>query len=403
MLEPNSWTNAFRPRAISRRDFLSLAASAAAGLLTGCNPATQPPPTQTSAPTTAPTDTPIPTATATPLATDTPEPVPTETEEPAPSGVEGPTATPEIVTEIRRPEIISFYPDAPSKVVHTHHADVWKDGELTLGAIRQMLDASITELTGLGDAREAWAALFAPDERVAIKVNAFRNSIIWTHVPLVMAVVESLQEAGVPAEQIVIFDYYTSELEEAGFPVNEDGPGVRCYGTDSACTEGWKANNTNVKLSNILLGYDALINMPILKSHMIAGLSFALKNHFGTVSRPDSLHMNIGQTTAALNALPPIKDRTRLIVGDVLTACLRYSNSFPYWDSDFIGDSILVSFDPVAHDTVGLQLFGQLLADDGGDPSAATRWMTSTLVSGAELGLGTDDLENIDLVEVNLG
>jgi hypothetical protein len=398
MLEPNSRTNAFRPRAISRRDFLSLAASAAAaGLLTGCNPATQPPPTQTSAPTTAPTDTAIP------LATDTPEPVPSITEGPVPTATKEPTATPEIVTEFRRPEIISFYPDAPSKVVHTHHAGVWKDDELAPGAIRQMLDASITGLTGLGDARAAWAALFAPDERIAIKVNAFRNSIIWTHVPLVMAVVESLQEAGVPAEQIVIFDYYTNELEEAGFPVNKDGPGVRCYGTDSACTEGWKANNTNVKLSNILLGCDALINMPILKSHMIAGLSFALKNHFGTVSRPDSLHMNIGQTTAALNALPPIKDRTRLIVGDVLTACLRYSNSFPYWDSDFTGDSILVSFDPVAHDTVGLQLFGQLLTDDGGDPSAAIRWMTSTLVSGAELGLGTDDPENIDLVEVNLG
>jgi hypothetical protein len=389
----NSQVDALRLRVVSRRGFLRLAAATAAGLLAGCCPVSRLSPTQTSVPTTVSTDIPVPTAT--PSVIDTPEPIPTE--------AGPPTATPLIITDIRRPEIISFYPDVPSKIVHTHHAGVWKDGELVPETICQMLDTSIAELTGLGDAREAWATMFAPEERIAIKVNAFRNSIIWTHVPLVMAVAESLQEAGVPAEQIVIFDYYTGELERAGFPINKDGPGVRCYGTDSACTEGWRANNINVKLSNVLLSCDALINMPILKSHMLTGVSFALKNHFGTVGRPESLHMNIGRTTADLNALPPIKDRTRLIIGDVLAACLRFTGSLPYWEADYVGDSILVSFDPVAHDAVGLQLFSQLLADDGGDPSAATRLMAVTLAKGAELGLGTDDPERMDLVEVNLG
>ncbi|MCP4594343.1 MAG: DUF362 domain-containing protein [bacterium] len=266
-----------------------------------------------------------------------------------------------------------------------------------------MLDATITQLTGLDDVTAAWAALFSPSERVAIKVNAFRNSLIWTHVPLVMAVTERLQEAGVPAEQIVIFDYYTSELETAGYPVNEDGPGVRCYGDDYRYTDGWEVAGRNIQLSDILLGCDALINMPVLKAHMIAGVSFAMKNHYGSIRNPAGLHPNIGPVMAELNALPPIKERTRLVIGDVLTASLTTRNSFPYWESDWTGDSILMSFDPVAHDTVGLETLIQLKTDDGGNPTAMMNMAVPCMESGAEVGLGTNDPNNIDLVEGHLG
>jgi hypothetical protein len=315
-----------------------------------------------------------------------------------------------------RENVLKFHPDAPSKVAHTHHAGVWTgaptDGSLADSSeennllatetLREMLDASITELTGLDEARDAWAVLFSPDERVAIKVNTFRNSLIWTHVPLVTAVTDSLQDAGIPAEQIVIFDYYTRELEKAGFAINEDGPGVRCYGTESNYTQEGTVKGRDIKLSDILLACDALINMPVLKSHMISGVSFAMKNHYGSISSPSLLHSDIGNAMAELNALSPIKDRTRLIVGDALTACLKYLGSYPYWSSDWTGDSILLSFDPVAIDTVALQMLEQLLTDEGGDPSSLLAMATPCLESGAELGLGTNDPANIDFVEVRL-
>ncbi len=365
---------------ISRRDFLTLAA--ATGLLAGCSNPTQQPD-------------------ATPVPAVTEEPIPEPTDEPTTEPTVEAAAEP--VAATGRSEIIKFHPDAPSKVVHTHHSGVWDGETLSPDAIRQMLDASITELTGLDDVASAWAALFDPGERVAIKVNAFRNSLIWTHVPLVMAVTERLQEAGVPAEQIVIFDYYTSELETAGYPVNPDGPGVRCYGDDGNYTGGQEVAGRDIQLSDILLGCDALINIPVLKSHMIAGVSFAMKNHYGSFSNPASLHRNIGQRMAELNALPPIKERTRLIIGDMLSACINYRNSYPYWDSDWTGDSILMSFDPVAHDTVGLETLIQLKTGDGGNPTSITNMATPCMESGAEWGLGTNDPDNIDLVEVHLG
>ncbi len=318
---------------------------------------------------------------------------------------------------VSREDVLKFHPDAPSKIVHTHHAGVWTgtptDGSLADSAeennllvpeaLREMLDASITELTGLKKARDAWAVLFSPDERVAIKVNTFRNSLIWTHVPLVTAVTDSLQEAGVPAEQIVIFDYYTSELEKAGFAVNEDGPGVRCYGTESNYTQEGTVKGRNIELSDILLECDALINMPVLKSHMLSGLSFAMKNHYGSISGPSLLHSNIGNAMAELNALSPIKDRTRLIVGDALTACLKYRGAYPYWSSDWTGDSILMSFDPVAIDTMALQMLERLLTDQGGNPAYILAMATPCLEGGAGLGLGTNDPTNIDFKEINLG
>jgi uncharacterized protein (DUF362 family) len=319
---------------------------------------------------------------------------------------------------VSREDVLKFHPDAPSKVVQTHHASVWagtptelsnsaeENALLAPEPLREMLDASITELTGLKQARDAWAVLFSPEERIAIKVNAFRNSLIWTHVPLVTAVTDSLQDAGIPAEQIVIFDYYTSELEKAGFAVNEDGSGVRCYGTESDYTQEGTVKGMDIELSDILLECDALINMPVLKSHMISGISFAMKNHYGSISRPSLLHSNIGNAMAELNALSPIKDRTRLIVGDALTACLKYGGSYPYWSSDWTGDSILMSFDPVAIDTVALQMLERLLTDEGGSPASLLALMemaTPCLEGGAEFGLGTNDPASMDLVEVNLG
>jgi hypothetical protein len=300
--------------------------------------------------------------------------------------------------------VIQIYPDVSSKVVHAHHAGVWDGESLVPGALRQMLDASITDLTGLNDAREAWAALFRPDERIAIKVNAFRNSIIWTHAPLVQAVTDSLQDAGIPAEQIVIFDYYTSELEEAGYQVNVDGPGVRCYGTDNDYSSGWQIVGARVNLSDVLLSCNALINMPVLKSHMLSGMTFALKNHYGTIRSPGSFHGGrIKDGMGELNMLPPIKDRTRLVIGDVLTACLRYGGSWPYWKPDWTGDSILMSFDPLAHDAVGFDMLKRLLAEDGVNTSRHVNMATPWLESAAEMGLGTNDLQQIDLKEMELG
>jgi len=282
------------------------------------------------------------------------------------------------------------------KVVHTRHAGVWDGNNLQPNAIRQMLDASITRLIGIDDARAAWSALFAPGDRIALKVNSIAGASYWTHVPLVMAVAESLQDAGVPAEQIVIFDRLSRELQGAGYTLNTDGPGVRCYGTDGAYTAGWALLDRDIAISDVLLSCDALINIPLLKTHGTSGISFALKNHYGTFDRPGQYHGNIEQALGALNALDAIRDRTRLTIGDALSICTHN------WNNAVTGDSILMSFDPVAHDAIGMELFANARAATGANAAAAAQKVAAWLEHAASLGLGEHALDAIDTVEVNL-
>ena len=222
---------------------------------------------------------------------------------------------------------------------------------------------------------------------------------MWTHVPLALAVAECLQDAGVPAEQVVIFDRHGVELRGAGYPINRSGPGVRCMGTDYKYTGGWKMMDDDIKFSDILLNADALINIPVLKQHDLAGITFALKNHYGTFDGPEKFHtgQRIRRAPAELNALPPIKERARLTVGDVLAVA---SGS---WRSVMAGDSILMSFDPVAHDAAGLKLYSDMMASQGSNSTAALKLAAPWLKNAAALGLGTTDPAHIELMEVSLG
>ena len=313
------------------------------------------------------------------------------------------TTTPE--QKIRQPEVIKFYPNRSSTVVQARHSGVWNDQELAPGALRQILDASIVRLTGLKDAAKAWAALFSPADKIAIKVNTIRNSLFWTHVPLVMVVVESLTEAGIPAEQIVIYDRTVDELTGAGYSINESGPGVRCRATGSNYSEGWKVAGVDVGISNVLLDCTALINMPILKSHSLCGVTFAMKNHYGTFDHPENFHSPnlMMPAIAELNALAPIKDRQRLIIGDALLSTLNEAVSWPYWRDSVIGDSIFMSFDPVACDTVGLQHWCQLKEKAGENTKAPLALAKRWLQVGADLGVGTNDMSKIDWAVLSLG
>ena len=324
----------------------------------------------------------------------------------APSPTLAPIATSQAETAakaIRRPAIIKIYPASPSTVVRVRHAGVWSGKQLNPKSIREMLDASITKLTGLEDAKSAWQALFAPNEEIAIKVNAFSHSLIWTHAPLVEAITQSLIDAGIPADNMLVYDYGTSELEAAGFQVNEKGPGIRCYGLgmDSAHDE-LLSEGVSVSLTNILKKADAVINVPILKTHSLAGISFALKNHYGSVLTPAALH-RVDRMLPALNALPDIKDKTRLVIGDILEACLMYSGGFPFWKSDYVGDTILMSFDPVAHDVVGMEIFKQLKADRGESTDAQQGLSAGWLAQCGKAGLGANEIQNIKLEEIKLG
>jgi hypothetical protein len=160
--------------------------------------------------------------------------------------------------------------------------------------------------------------------------------------------------------------------------------------------------DSRIRLSDILLECDSLINVPILTGITFfgAGISFALKNHFGTFDRPRDFH---GEKFVAgvteLNNLPDIKDRTRLIVGDILTSKSYRSSHERYV---IAGNKILTSFDPVALDSVGAQIAEAAYAAEGKEDAVVIKQAMPWLRRASEMGLGTAASENIDLVEIDL-
>jgi hypothetical protein len=315
-----------------------------------------------------------------------------------PATVSAPTATPAepapIVSVPARQDLLAHYPHAAqSAVALVEHTAVWDGDEIQVPIVLRMLDAALVELTGIDDAALAWRALFDAGERVGIKVNTISR---YTTTPQVAyAVAQRLQEAGLGAEQIVVFDRTDWELQGQGFTLNPDGPGVRCRGA-----KGWEAptdvSGRTQRLHDVLVACDALINVPALKEHSISGFTSSMKNHYGSVDNPGALHGNACDPyIAALNAVPQIQSKTRLIVGDWIRTC-------PYdWNQMTRESKIAMSFDPVAHDIVGRQLLLDRREADG-RPAGYIAGKSHYVDAAIEMGLGADE-PHIALRELRLG
>jgi hypothetical protein len=306
--------------------------------------------------------------------------------------VAAPTPTP-LVTAPARDDLIAHYPQAGQSVVSVvRHDGVWDGDKIQSQVVLHMLDAAIVQLTGLGDALTAWRVLFDPGEVIGIKVNTISQ---YTTTPEVAyAVAQRLQDAGVPAEQIVIFDRSDGELRNRGYTINDDGPGVRCHG-GRAWQEPTTIAGTTQRFHDVMLSCHALINVPALKEHGTSGFTSALKNHYGTISNPGQMHgNNCDPYIAELNAVPVIRDKTRLVIGDLIRTC-------PYnWNQMTKENKLSMSFDPVAHDTIARQILVDRRQADG-RPGAYIEGKSHYLDAAMDLGLGAG-AEHAELRERSL-
>ncbi len=281
-----------------------------------------------------------------------------------------------------------------SRVVVVRHGGVWTDAGPDPDVVRQMLDAGINGLADVSDPLAVWRALFAPGERVLLKVNCIAYNGP-TQPVVTYAVAQCLQDAGLPAEDVLIFDRTDNELAGAGYTLNEDSPGVRCHGARGEGTEAALTQAT-VRFYRELDECDGIINLPTPKQHGGAGVSVSLKNHYGSVNRPSSLHGNwCDPAIAELNAQPTVRDKTRLIVA----AALHVSPCD--WNQPERENGLLFSFDPVALDTVARDILVRHRQAMG--LGAAYLVDGSRHLSTAQgLELGATDPSLIDLRELTL-
>jgi uncharacterized protein (DUF362 family) len=130
---------------------------------------------------------------------------------------------------------------------------------------------------------------------------------------------------------------------------------------------------------------DVLINVPIAKHHSLARLSLGGKNLLGVITRPNLMHRNLGQRVADLVSLV----RPTLTVVDAVRILTAHGPTGGRLNDVQRADTVIASHDIVAADAWAATLFGLSGADIG------------YVKAAAEMGLGTMDLDSIEVEEVN--
>jgi uncharacterized protein (DUF362 family) len=288
---------------------------------------------------------------------------------------------------------------------------VARDEAVTRGHVREhgerlgkLLDAAMPRLMGAPDAASAWRQLFRPKDRIGIKVNTLGLS---TQPAVVEAVVAGLRQGGVPAENIIIWDRFDVELTRAGFKLNRSSRGVRCYGTDAERVGGGYQSQVEISgqigscFSRIVAEeVNALICVPVLKDHNLAGVSLGMKNFYGAIHNPNKYHTNnCDPYVADVVSHPFIAPKWRLTVCDATRA--QY-HAGPGRNLEFAWPfgGLIVSTDFVAADAVAADLLEAKRKSEGLPSLAEEQRPPKQIATAGARGLGVADLSRIERIEV---
>jgi uncharacterized protein (DUF362 family) len=268
-----------------------------------------------------------------------------------------------------------------------------------------LVDSSVQALYDRDHPVDAWSKLVRSGDTVSLKVNTLGGRGISTNVHLVEAICERLQEAGVRAGDIVVWDRDSEEMERAGFHLAVGGDRVQCYGTDRVGYEedlsAW--GNVGGCLSKILTRHsNVLINVPVLKDHDGAGVTIALKNMYGVIHNPNKYHPNgCNPYVADLNMLPEIRSKMRLTICDATTAMYEGGPGYKL-EHSWNANTLLVSTDPVALDYTGWKMIERKRAEKKWKTLEAEQRAPVYIATAADGDhrLGTNDPKKISLIEM---
>ena len=299
-------------------------------------------------------------------------------------------------------------PAAKSKVVIARDATLQgTSAQPDEQKVLDLLDKAITAYTGHAKPLEAWKSIAPMDKVIGLKVNGLGSKGIATHPALTMAVAERLQQAGVKPGNILVFDQNEMFLAACGMTVNRDSSHVRCYPADAAGFEEEESQwgGARIHLTKIVTRECAtIINLPILKDHRMAGVTFALKNMYGVVDKPYALHYSDNRCNpgvADLNAMPAIRSKIRITIGDAISSVYDGGPGF-HPERLWYPNALIVGEDGVALDTIAWEMLEQKRAEAGLPTLEAAGRAPLYIATAADTThqLGTNDPQRIHRVEI---
>jgi len=299
----------------------------------------------------------------------------------------------------------------------------------------KMLKEGMLALTGEETLEKAWEQFVKPGEVIGLKVNPVAGKPLSTSHAVTKSIVKQLQEAGVPKENIVIWDRRLMQLHETGY-TEENYPGIKIRGTEQQDAEGGFFDEDGVLYGEKMIDkdwyywaeceeeYDAytlpymvnsgqysyftkictqevdkIINVPILKN---AGptVTLCMKNlAYGAITNTGRLHKPLwSETCAEVCAFPPIRDKVVLNIVDGLRGCYEGG---PGANPQFIYNynTMLIGTDPVAVDRIGYEIVLAKRIEEGVQDEENPVGI-KFIELAEKLGLGISDPEKINRIEL---
>jgi hypothetical protein len=223
-------------------------------------------------------------------------------------------------------------------------------------AVSEMLDKILCAVAGKEDAKAAWGTFVKPDDTVGLVPTSHLNP---THKEVIELVREKLTGAGIPAKNI---------LHAQG------GEGVH-----KKCT--------------------ALIPLPNLKAHWLAGLGTVLKNYIQFGGNPPAYHGDKNKDLGRIWNLPDVKGKTKIVIVDALRPLFdKGPQVFPQYLWHYNG--IIAGTDPIAVEAVCLKIIQAKRDAFKGEPWPLSPPPTCVEAADKEYHLGCSDLAKIKIVKM---
>jgi len=230
------------------------------------------------------------------------------------------------------------------------------------GIIQNMIDEAVSRLLDAPDPAAAFGKLVRPGEVVGVKSN------VWSYLPtppeVEQAIRRRLMDAGIKEEDIGFDDH-------------------------------------GVKTNPLFIRATSLINARPIRTHYLAGMSGCIKNYIMFTPSQSALHPDSCADLGSTFNLPQVKGKTRLNVLCCLTP--QFHGRGPHHFSRryvWNYNGILVSRDPVAVDTIGLELIKAKRRQVLGKGRELPPVPKHIRLADSRHGIGVGDLRRIELIKL---
>ena len=338
-----------------------------------------------------------------------------------------------------------------SRVAYLENPDLLNNYDPKPEAVKDAVAKLLTTLTGKDKPADAWKDLgISDDDTVAVKIAALGDARTSTSQEVVNAVTESLIDAGVKPENIIVWDRVERDMTRSGFLVGTPRGKTQTRAVIASSTSdtpglGWDAETApyfNPTMGELI--YGDLKFQPSLLDGMPASAPSSgtadrtpYWSYFTKlVTRKDVKVVNLGTMTSdpnlgiygcsaslALGSVDnnrrlmksnadqdtsigeilisdPLKPKTVLHISDGLVIKFAGNRSF---DANFAATPgiLLASKDPVALDSMAIDRFEQLRLNPGpGVPPIPKIGNVPHLAGAALVGAGNADPKMIEIVNV---